>query len=41
MTCPALDLDNGGLGQAMRAVHCRTGEGTTVASGDCSARMAR
>ena len=33
MTCPALDLDNGGLGQALRAVDCRTGEGTTVAFG--------
>ena len=33
MTCPALDLDNGGLGQALRAVDCRTGEGTAVAFG--------
>ena len=33
MSCPALDLETGGLGQALRAVDCRTGEGTATAFG--------
>lgn len=33
MNCPALDLETGGLGQALRAVDCRTGEGTAIAFG--------
>jgi type IV secretion system protein VirB6 len=33
MSCPALDLQTGGLGQALRAVDCRTGEGTELAFG--------
>jgi type IV secretion system protein VirB6 len=31
--CPALDIENGGLAQALRAVDCRTGEGTQIAFG--------
>ncbi|HEY0271445.1 MAG TPA: type IV secretion system protein [Sphingomonas sp.] len=33
MSCPALDLETGGLGQALRSVDCRTGEGTAIAFG--------
>ena len=33
MTCPALDIEGGGLSQALRAVDCRTGEGTQIAFG--------
>jgi type IV secretion system protein VirB6 len=31
--CPALDIDAGGLAQALRAIDCRTGEGTQIAFG--------
>jgi len=31
--CPALDLETGGLAQALRALDCRTGEGTQIAFG--------
>jgi len=33
MACPALDIEGGGLSQALRAVDCRTGEGTQLAFG--------
>ncbi|WBO23785.1 type IV secretion system protein [Sphingomonas abietis] len=33
MTCPALDIENGGLASALHAVDCRTGESTSVAFG--------
>ncbi len=33
MSCPALDIETGGLGQVLRAVDCRTGEGTAIAFG--------
>jgi type IV secretion system protein VirB6 len=33
MNCPALDIETGGLGQVLRAVDCRTGEGTAIAFG--------
>ena len=29
--CPALDIETGGLAQALRAIDCRTGEGTQIA----------
>jgi type IV secretion system protein VirB6 len=31
--CPALDIETGGLAQALRALDCRTGEGTQIAFG--------
>ncbi|MDH7637788.1 type IV secretion system protein [Sphingomonas oryzagri] len=31
--CPALDIETGGLAQALRAIDCRTGEGTQIAFG--------
>jgi type IV secretion system protein VirB6 len=33
MTCPALRIEDGGLADALRAVDCRTGEGTAIAFG--------
>jgi type IV secretion system protein VirB6 len=33
VSCPALDIETGGLGQVLRAVDCRTGEGTAIAFG--------
>lgn len=32
-SCPAINLENGGLAEALRAVDCRTGEGTAIAFG--------
>ncbi|WP_454883860.1 type IV secretion system protein [Sphingomonas oryzagri] len=31
--CPALDIETGGLSQALKAIDCRTGEGTQIAFG--------
>lgn len=31
--CPALDIETGGLAQALKAIDCRTGEGTQIAFG--------
>jgi type IV secretion system protein VirB6 len=33
MICPALDIETGGLAQALRSIDCRTGEGTQIAFG--------
>jgi type IV secretion system protein VirB6 len=33
MNCPALDIETGGLAQALKSIDCRTGEGTQIAFG--------